>query len=107
MMRKTCSKCKQSKPISDFYRNSANKDGLGYYCKSCRDRINKAAAIKNPEWGRKADRRMCIKYAIHNRHGIELADITDEMIEAEIESNRLMAELKGANNDSRTQIVGG
>jgi predicted DNA-binding transcriptional regulator AlpA len=33
---KTCSTCKQSKPLSDFYRASAYKDGHAYECKACR-----------------------------------------------------------------------
>lgn len=32
---KTCSNCKQQKPLSDFGRKSRNKDGLQYNCKEC------------------------------------------------------------------------
>lgn len=32
---KTCSKCKKSKPRSEFYKSKDRKDGLSYYCKSC------------------------------------------------------------------------
>jgi hypothetical protein len=32
---KQCSKCKQSKPITDFYRDSSRKNKLEYWCKSC------------------------------------------------------------------------
>lgn len=32
---KHCSKCYDSKPETDFYKQSATKDGLQYYCKSC------------------------------------------------------------------------
>ena len=32
---KVCSKCKRELPISEFYKNKSNPDGLGYYCKRC------------------------------------------------------------------------
>lgn len=35
MFTKTCSKCKQNKPISEFYLQRKNKDGLYPHCKSC------------------------------------------------------------------------
>lgn len=32
---KTCSKCNLEKPLSDFYKNKARKDGVAVYCISC------------------------------------------------------------------------
>lgn len=32
---KTCYQCKITKPITEFYRCSANKDGLQSYCRNC------------------------------------------------------------------------
>ena len=32
---KKCTKCEVDKPLTDFYNNKANKDGLGSYCKPC------------------------------------------------------------------------
>ena len=32
---KTCSKCNETKAVSDFNKASANKDGLQYHCKVC------------------------------------------------------------------------
>ena len=32
---KTCSRCKQSKPVGCFGKNRFNKDGYQYYCKPC------------------------------------------------------------------------
>ena len=40
---KQCSKCKQGKPLSEFYRQKKNKDGLYYSCKSC-------ILAKNKKW---------------------------------------------------------
>lgn len=32
---KTCSACKQTKPLSEFYRRGSGKPGYRYRCKSC------------------------------------------------------------------------
>jgi hypothetical protein len=32
---KICFRCREEKPIGEFYRNSQNKDGLGCYCHPC------------------------------------------------------------------------
>jgi hypothetical protein len=32
---KNCSKCKQGKPLTDFYKNKSYKDGYGNQCKQC------------------------------------------------------------------------
>ena len=32
---KNCSKCKQEKPLTDFYKNKSYKDGYGNQCKQC------------------------------------------------------------------------
>lgn len=35
MKAKRCSKCKETKPVSEFHRNRTAKDGLHYECKPC------------------------------------------------------------------------
>jgi hypothetical protein len=35
---KKCSKCKKEKLVTDFAKNSKNKDGLYGYCKKCKAR---------------------------------------------------------------------
>ena len=32
---KTCSKCGEDKPLTDFHKNKVAKDGLTYHCKEC------------------------------------------------------------------------
>lgn len=32
---KRCSRCKELKPLSEFYKNLFNKDGYQYFCKIC------------------------------------------------------------------------
>lgn len=37
MLDKTCSRCKQIKPLTGFYKNRTTKDGYAYECKKCKD----------------------------------------------------------------------
>lgn len=39
---KTCTKCGLDKPLSEYGRQSANKDGLSYHCKTCVSAYHKA-----------------------------------------------------------------
>ena len=42
---KQCTKCKETKSYTDFYKNRSNKDGYEYYCKPCKN----AEKAKNKE----------------------------------------------------------
>lgn len=57
---KTCSKCKNEKPESQFYGNRLTKDGLGSWCVDCsKDWANQQVLIypeKKRIWSRKAVR---------------------------------------------------
>lgn len=37
MLDKTCSRCKQLKPLGCFYKNKTTNDGYAYECKNCKD----------------------------------------------------------------------
>ena len=37
-MTKVCSKCKETKPVAEYYKRSASKDGLMYQCKTCKNK---------------------------------------------------------------------
>lgn len=52
---KQCSKCKEVKELSQFYKNNKTKDGLTYYCKSCCD--NNTKEYRKTERGREATNR--------------------------------------------------
>lgn len=47
MKTKTCSKCKQKQPISEFCKNKESKDGLNYVCRTCIRLYNKEY-LKSP-----------------------------------------------------------
>lgn len=42
METKTCSKCNESKPVSEFGRNRRKKDGLQVWCRACSTEFSKA-----------------------------------------------------------------
>ncbi len=46
---KICSKCKLSKPKSDFGKNKSRKDGLQYYCKECSKKKSREYYKNNKE----------------------------------------------------------
>lgn len=46
---KRCSKCKQEKDESEFYKNKSTKDGLGDQCKLCQRTSTRRWAKANPE----------------------------------------------------------
>ena len=39
---KCCTKCKLTKPLAEFRRQSSTKDGLKYTCRACDDATQKA-----------------------------------------------------------------
>jgi len=46
---KTCSKCKQTKPLELWGKNKSKKDGLASECKSCHKESSKTWRANNPE----------------------------------------------------------
>ncbi len=46
---KTCIKCKEEKPRSEFYRDKGKKDGLFYYCKGCASQTSAQYRKENAE----------------------------------------------------------
>lgn len=42
METKSCSKCKEEKPFTDFYRHRSRKDGRTPYCKTCAKKMEKS-----------------------------------------------------------------
>lgn len=46
---KVCSKCKESKEVSGFYKNKTQKDGYQNYCKKCMNSVNTDWQKRNKE----------------------------------------------------------
>lgn len=43
---KECSKCKETKPLTCFWKNKARKDGYQHYCTDCYNKIRKPSYLK-------------------------------------------------------------
>lgn len=46
---KTCSCCKQEKPVSEFHKDKNSSDGYTYKCKECRNAANRKYYQDHPE----------------------------------------------------------
>lgn len=49
MQTRTCTECKETKPVSEFHRGKLRKDGLSTYCKSCKCEQNRRYRAANKE----------------------------------------------------------
>lgn len=49
MKTKRCSKCKETKPVSEFYKNRRTKDGLASYCQKCDRQLSREFRDGNKE----------------------------------------------------------
>ena len=47
---KSCNQCNKTKPLSDFYKMSASKDGRQPKCKSCVKIVNQNFRLEKPEY---------------------------------------------------------
>jgi len=47
---KKCSKCRFSKPLSEFNKDKGKKDGLQGYCRDCSNKNSKQFRGDNPEY---------------------------------------------------------
>lgn len=62
-MGKSCTKCNAYKPLSDFPRQSCNRDGYAYHCKVCKQTAHRDWMAKN----REANRLSQAEYRAANR----------------------------------------
>ena len=46
---KECSKCKETKPRSEFHKQKRTRDGLQCYCKECKNLVHRAWIKQNPD----------------------------------------------------------
>lgn len=60
---KSCTKCKVTKPLSDFLPNKIYKDGLTYYCRSCINLTNKERYHSSPSMRERVKRSTATYYS--------------------------------------------
>jgi hypothetical protein len=60
-MTKTCSKCRESKPLEGFASNPSGIQGRDNYCKPCKADYNRAWALAHPERARASQRKSRLK----------------------------------------------
>lgn len=54
---KKCSRCKEEKPLSEYYKKKNTSDGLYYHCKTCQNTYAKTHYKENTEYYRSKARR--------------------------------------------------
>ena len=64
-MRK-CYSCKETKPLTEFYKDSHKKNGYQYECKTCTKKYIKNYKRKNPKY-RKSQQNITIKWIKNNK----------------------------------------
>lgn len=58
---KTCSLCRESKPLSEFNKNKRQKDGHGVWCRECVKSKNRTEyRHKNEDWKRRNPKKMML-----------------------------------------------
>lgn len=60
---KVCKKCGKELPVTEFYNNRANKDGLSDYCRECTKAYNKEHC-KKPSTVKKAEESVQVSPAV-------------------------------------------
>lgn len=54
---KRCTKCGETKPVTEFYKSSTSKDRLQYHCRTCQAKRRHEWKVANPEKARAAGRK--------------------------------------------------
>ena len=83
---KTCRKCGEDKPAAEFYKSSANSDGLQAYCKPCKKGTYRGYVKDNREKVSEAFRRWSRENA--ERRGAYLSGWRSRNVESRSEYNR-------------------
>lgn len=84
---KTCARCKELKPFSEFYKRTVSPDGVDCRCKECRKLTNKEWSDAHP--------------------GSKLANALKWQIENKERANKRSAEWRAKNKERRKEIVNG
>lgn len=59
---KTCTKCKEEKPLTEFYKHKLTKDGFAPHCKTCHYLLVKNWEVNNPKKYQVIKKRKTNKY---------------------------------------------
>lgn len=73
---KECTTCKETKPLSDYYKSTRKKDGYDSRCKTCADSYK-------AKWSEGNSEHISLQrdeYRLQKRYGITLDDYTDMLI---------------------------
>lgn len=80
-MMKTCSRCKQEKPKSEFYKQTTRSDGLRSRCKACDSELNSEYYKQNRQKMYESNSEYCRQNKrkiedrrLHRRYGISIDD---------------------------------
>ena len=66
MKTKTCSCCRQTKPVSEFGKNRQTPDGLMYYCRTCASEKQRQFRVVNPESAKASKEKYLAKIRARN-----------------------------------------
>jgi hypothetical protein len=69
---KTCTKCKETKNLSEFNKSKNNKDGLNAWCRICNNEYSR-------EWAKKNKERHQRNYTNWRKNNLERADDLDRL----------------------------
>lgn len=69
---KRCSKCKQTKPVKDFYKNKARHDGYNHYCKLCANAATMASTNSRKQLESSRSMRSTRDSVLKDRFGVSL-----------------------------------
>ena len=75
---KFCTKCKELKPLSEFYKHVTTKDGLRYHCKTCPGVEGKRWSKDNPDKKRAQSKKHYVHIKAWREFYREHHDPTDE-----------------------------
>lgn len=90
---KTCSRCKQLKPLHDFYHGPGYHTGVSYTCKDCDKGAASIAQKRNPDAQRARNRRAAAKLRQERPDVVKARN--DARRHWEAEGNVTVADLKG------------
>lgn len=88
-MKKTCTKCSETKDVSEFHKNKRSADGYQYDCKACRCKYMKKMYQDNDEYREKNK-----KYALERHHKVWGSDPEHRKKHSDLVNKRIKEQYK-------------